>query len=401
LLKIKEQKMKTKMPIFILLSLLISASTGCLLLPVHRPPPYSDIMPVQTMPVQEQKELPPADSIPGLSADEKAVYEVYRQSNKGVVNITSVSVRYNWFLQPVPQEGTGSGSIMDGEGNVLTNYHVVKGAERLFVTLYDGSNYEAKVIGSDPENDLAVIRFDPEGRQLSSIRLGSSENLVVGQKAIALGNPFGLERTLTTGVISGLRRPLSTPEGFIIRELIQTDAAINPGNSGGPLLNLQGEMIGINTMILAPSGGNIGIGFAVPVSTAKRVIPDLLEYGKVQRGWMDIQPVPIFPALVQRADLPAAKGILVSQVKRGSNAEKAGLRGGEAENYIMAGGTTIFLGGDIILSIGGRPVSTIMDYLGALESTRPGQEIELTILRNGAQMKLSLTLSERPQSLGW
>jgi S1-C subfamily serine protease len=326
---------------------------------------------------------------------------VYRQNNRALVNITSVSVRYNWFLQPVPQEGTGSGSILDTDGTVLTNYHVIKGAERVFVTLSDGSNFLAQVIGTDPENDLALVRFDPKGKALVTIRVGSSKNLVVGQKAIALGNPFGLERTLTTGVISGLRRPLSTPEGFIIRELIQTDAAINSGNSGGPLLNLRGEMIGINTMILAPNGGNIGIGFAVPVDTAKRVIPDLIEFGRVQRGWIDIQPVPIFPALVQRASLPASRGILVSQVKRGGNADQAGLRGGDPNSYIVAGGTTIYLSGDIIQSIGGRPISTIMDYLGALEDTRPRETVELRILRNRTEKRFPVTLSERPSSLGW
>jgi S1-C subfamily serine protease len=317
-----------------------------------------------------------------------------------VVNVTSVSVKYNWFLQAVPQEGTGSGSILDAQGNVLTNYHVVKGAERLTVTLYEGSSFEARVIGTDPESDLAVVRFDPAGRQLDTIPLGASKSLVVGQKVIAVGNPFGLERTLTTGVVSGLRRPLQTPEGFIMRELIQTDAAINPGNSGGPLLNLKGEMIGINTMILAPAGGNIGIGFAIPVDTARRVIPDLLAYGVVKRGWIEIEPVPIFTALAARGGLPVTQGILVSRVVRGGNAEKAGLRGGSEDNYLVAGGRTVFLGGDIILSIDRLPVWTLMDLLGVLESTRPGQTVQVEVLRGGQKLSIPLALVERPRSMG-
>jgi S1-C subfamily serine protease len=378
-------------------------AAGCLLLPS---PPLSGPSPNESMPAlaappYREEQQPTTEQLRELSPEERAVYEVYRGVNRGVVNITSVSVSYNWFLQAVPQEGTGSGSILDSQGNVLTNYHVIKGAERLFVTLYEGSNFGARVIGADPESDLAVVRFDPAGRELTAVRLGASKSLVVGQKVIALGNPFGLERTLTTGVVSGLRRPLQTPEGFIMRELIQTDAAINPGNSGGPLLNLKGEMIGINTMILAPAGGNIGIGFAVPVDTARRVIPDLLAYGAVKRGWIEIEPVPIFAALAAKAGLPVSQGILVSRAVRGGNAEKAGLRGGSEDNYLVAGGRTVYLGGDIILSIDRQPVWTLMDLLGVLESTRPGQTVQLEVLRSGQKQSIPVVLVERPRSMGW
>jgi S1-C subfamily serine protease len=328
------------------------------------------------------------------------VAEIYLRLNKAVVNITAVTVRHNWFLQAVPQEGTGSGSIIDADGHVLTNYHVVRDSRRLYVTLYDGTNLEAELVGADPENDLAVIRFDAEGVELKTVPLGSSKNLVVGQKAIALGNPFGLERTLTTGVISGLRRPLQTQEGYIMRELIQTDAAINPGNSGGPLLDTRGTMIGVNTAILSPGGGNIGIGFAVPVDIARRVIPDLIEYGEVRRGWLEIEAVPIFAALATEASLPVDRGLLVSRVRRGSAADAAGLRGGDPDRFVRAGGVTVYLGGDIIVSIDGRPVANLSEYLAALEATRPGEIAVLEVVRGGEKLSLRVELVQRPSAAG-
>jgi S1-C subfamily serine protease len=334
-----------------------------------------------------------------VSPDEANNIELYLRLNPGVVNITSVSFEYNWFLEPVPQQGTGSGSIIDPKGHVLTNYHVVKDAQELSVTLADGVDRKGKVVGVDRENDLAVIQFDPRGERLTTIPFGNSSGLRVGQKVLAIGNPFGLDRTLTTGIISGLGRPVKTDSGIVIREMIQTDASINPGNSGGPLLNSKGEMIGVNTMIYSPSGGSVGIGFAVPIETARRVVPDLLRFGKVQRGWIDIKPVQLFPRLVSYANLPVSEGVLVSEVTPGSPAEKAGLKGGtEAVRY---GRSLFYLGGDIIVEVDKMPVSSLYDLLGALEDNKPGESVEVKILRNRKPMTLTVKLAERPQNLEW
>ena len=332
-----------------------------------------------------------------ISSDEANNIQIYETLNEAVVNVTSVSFEYNWFLEPIPKEGTGSGSIIDQKGYVLTNYHVIKKANELSVTLADGSNYKGDIIGVDPENDLAVIKFDPEDRRLTTISFGSSGNLRVGQKVLAIGNPFALDRTLTTGIVSGLGRPVRTDTGLVIKEMIQTDASINPGNSGGPLLNSKGQMIGINTMIYSPSGGSVGIGFAVPVDTAKRVVPDLLRYGKVQRGWIDIVPVQLFPALVRYADLKVSEGILVSEVEPGSNAEQAGLKAGtQAVRY---GRSIINLGGDIIVEVDRTPIATLMDLLGALEDNKPGETVEVKVIRGRREQTLYVKLSARPQNI--
>ena len=360
--------------------------------------PSENVMPALASPSFTEDSPASAELLKGLDPEDRAVHEVYEAANRGVVNITSLSVGYNWLLQPVPQGGTGSGSILDQQGNVLTNYHVIKGAARLIVTLYDGQNFEAQPVGVDPENDLAVVRFNPAGRQLNPVPLGVSRDLLVGQKVIALGNPFGLQRTLTVGVVSSLHRPLQTPEGFLMRDLIQTDAAINPGNSGGPLLDVRGTMVGISTLILSPAGGNIGIGFAVPVDTARRVVGDILSYGEVRRGWIDIDPVSIFPALARRADLPVTKGVLISRVAPGGNADRAGLRGGDPSRTLVVGGRLVYLGGDIIVSIGGLPTWTPIDILGALESTHPGQTVQMEIIRDGKKIQVPVVLGRRPSA---
>ncbi len=336
-----------------------------------------------------------------VSDDEENNIQIYEHLNNAVVNITTVTFEYNWFLEPVPNEGTGSGSIIDQQGHILTNYHVVKDAQKLSITLADGEEYEGKVVGVDAENDLAVIKFNPRGKSLVAIPFGSSKNIKVGQKVLAIGNPFALERTLTTGIISGLGRPVKTNSGLVIREMIQTDASINPGNSGGPLINSRGQMIGINAMIFSPSGGSVGIGFAVPIDTAKRIVPDLIKYGKVQRGWMDFTPVQLFPALVRYAKLSVNDGILVSEVEKGSNAAKSGLEGGDSSQGVRYGRSIIYLGGDIIIEVDKLPVTSLYDLLGALEDNKPGETVEVKVLRGRKEKTLYIKLSERPKNFRW
>jgi len=332
----------------------------------------------------------------GFDEEELENINVYDRFNKAVVNITTEVVGYNWFLEPVPQKGSsGSGSIIDKRGYILTNNHVVEKAYKVNVTLADGTLYEGEVIGTDQENDLAVVKIDPEDKLLTTVPFGDSEKLKVGQKVLAIGNPFAFERTLTTGIISGLGRPLKNDKGIVIRDLIQTDASINPGNSGGPLLNIRGELIGVNTMIYSPSGGSVGIGFAVPVDTAKRVVPDLIKYGFVQRGWIDIEPVQLFPSLVRYADLDVSRGILVSRVKAGGNAENAGIRGGTEDRAVRTGNTVIYLGGDVITGINGEIIASLSDFYAALERTHPGDIISVTVNRGRRELNLDLTLTTR------
>jgi len=306
------------------------------------------------------------------SDSERENIAIYERLNSAVVNITTEVMAINWFLEPVPHEGSsGSGSIIDLRGYVLTNNHVIQNAHRVFINLADGSQFEGSIVGVDPENDLAVLKFDPpNGMELNTILYGDSSNLRVGQKVLAIGNPFALERTLTVGIVSGLGRPIQTSRNRIIRDMIQTDASINPGNSGGPLLDTQGRMIGINTMIYSPSGGSVGIGFAVPVNTAKRVVNEIIQYGKVRRGWIDATVVQIFPNLVRYARLPVDSGLLVSRTRRNGLAERAGLRQGSEP--VQYGRNIIYLGGDIITSVNGIPTNTLADLYASLEASRPG-----------------------------
>jgi len=355
---------------------------------------FDEVMAGGTRPLQHAV----ADLV-GFTEDERNNIAIYERLNAGVVNITTETVAINWFLEPVPQTGaSGSGSIINTRGYVLTNNHVIRNANRVYINLADGSQFEGTVVGTDPENDLAVLRFDPPpGMNLQVIPFGSSDNLRVGQKVLAIGNPFALERTLTVGIISGLGRPIQTSSRNIIRNMIQTDASINPGNSGGPLLNNQGQMIGINTMIYSPTGGSVGIGFAVPIDTAKRVVAEIIEFGRVRRGWIDATVVQIFPALVRHARLPVDSGLLVSRTRRGGLAERAGLRQGSEP--VQYGRSVIYLGGDIITAVNGIRTHNLAAFYSALEDARPGDSVRVEIIRAGRPLTLDITLADREEVL--
>jgi len=344
----------------------------------------------------EYKPLTTADLVP-YSEDERVNISIYENLNSAVVNITTEVMAINWFMEPVPQEGgSGSGSIIDTRGYVVTNNHVIERASKVFINLADGSQFEGHIVGTDPENDIAVLKFDPpKGMELQTIGYGDSSILKVGQKVLAIGNPFGLDRTLTVGIVSSLKRPIQISRNRVIRDMIQTDASINPGNSGGPLLDTQGKMIGINTMIYSPSGGSVGIGFAIPVNTAKRVVSELIQFGKIRRGWIDATIVQIFPSLVRYAKLPVDSGLLVSRVVRGGLCDKAGLRQGN--DPVQYGRSIIYLGGDIITAVNGVKINSLADLYTSLEASKPGDTVKVEIIRGGQTSTLNITLADREE----
>ena len=336
---------------------------------------------------------------PGLSPEEQIVITVYRQASPGVVNVTSTTLAYDFFFNVIPQQGTGSGFFVDEKGHVLTNSHVVEDAQRLEVTLADGQKVRAKLVGRDPQNDLAVIRVTVPREKLHPLRLGDSKQLQVGQMAIAIGNPFGLQRTVTRGVISSLGRDLrvdpSDPRSRLIRGIIQTDAAINPGNSGGPLLNSRGEVIGINTAIFSPSGGSVGIGFAVPINTPKRYLPQLIAKGRVAHPWLGITGQSIEEDLAAELRLPVKEGILVAQVFQGGPAERAGLKAGRRR--VQAANRFVIVGGDVITAIDGVKLKSVDDLTGYLDAQREvGDTVRLDIARDGRPLSLQVKLGELP-----
>ena len=315
-----------------------------------------------------------------LSEDEKNNIEIYKRASSAVVNITSTSIEYDFFFEPVPRRGIGSGCVIDQQGNILTNHHVIEGADKLEVTLHDKSKFSARVVGSDLVADVAVIRIDAPKEKLHPIPFGSS-NLQVGQKVLAIGNPFGFDHTLTTGIISALNRSIRTESGGLMNDLIQTDAAINPGNSGGPLLNNAGEMIGVNTSIYTPTGdrGNIGIGFAVGVKTLARLVPQLVNYGKVVRPAIGLRGQPLFPELAELLRLPVDHGVLVISVDASSTAEASGIRGGDRR--VRIGNVIMLTGGDIIVQVAGQNVSSAQEIDEILKDRNPGEKVEAVIYR--------------------
>ena len=324
-----------------------------------------------------------------LDSEEQNNINVYRKNIDSVVNITSRAVTFDFFYGLVPQEGQGSGFIIDKEGHVLTNYHVIAEARQVEVTLHNRKKFRATVVGTDRSHDLAVIQI--KGAAFTPMVLGDSRNLQVGQKVYAIGNPFGLSGTMTRGIISSIR-PVQEPDGMQIDEAIQTDAAINPGNSGGPLLNWHGEVIGINTMIASNVGQSAGIGFAIPVNTAKAVLNDLVTLGRVRRPALGVRTIPITPELADQMGLPADNGLLIVQVVPGGAADRAGLHGGSERAYL--GNIPIMLGGDLIVAIDGQPVQDQQALGQVMNSHRAGDTVRMTIYRGKKKMDVNVSLGE-------
>jgi len=325
--------------------------------------------------------------------DEENTIHVYEKAKSTVVNIISRSVSYDFFMTPIPQEGSGSGSIIDLNGHIVTNYHVVQGAQRLDVTLSDGTQWDAKLVGTDPLSDLAILRISAPHNRLSVAPIGDSRFLKTGQKVLAIGNPFGLEQTLTTGVVSSIRKTLQAG-GVELENVIQTDAAINPGNSGGPLLNSSGELIGINTAIFTPSGGSVGIGFAIPIHTAQRIIAELINKGYVSYPWMGIEMQTLFPRFAQALRLPVQEGVLLVRVVKDGPAEKAGLRGGTRQ--VRIGNSILIIGGDIITHIAETPVTSVEELSREIRHHKPGTTVLFTIIRGNKKQQVNIELGERP-----
>lgn len=334
----------------------------------------------------------------GRDFAELRVMEVYERASPAVVNISTRVLRADFFFGVVPEEGAGSGFVLDEEGHILTNWHVIEGAERVEVAFDDATVLPARFVGADPRNDIAVLRVDAPPELLVPVALGSSADLEVGQRAIAIGNPFGqFGKTLTTGVISALGRTLTGPEGVEIPGVIQTDAAINRGNSGGPLLDSSGRVIGINTAIFSPSGTSSGVGFAIPIDTVKRVLPDLLEHGRVRRPWLGIVSAhAVGPWLADVLDLPVAHGLLLVELHPDGPLARGGAWG--AQRQVIAGNRRVYLGGDLLAEVDGVPVEGYDELGRRLEASYEiGDRVVLTLYRDGRPFEVTVELDERPR----
>jgi len=328
-----------------------------------------------------------------LDSEEQVNVSVYKKALPAVVNITATAYAFNFFYGVMPQQGMGTGFILDKEGHILTNYHVVRDAQRVEVTLSNRKKYKAQVIGRDPSHDLAVVKITAAG--LTPAVLGDSRNLVVGQKVFAIGNPFGLNGSMSRGIISSIR-PVETPNGPPIDDAIQTDAAINPGNSGGPLLNSRAEVIGINSMII--TGGSeqsSGVGFAIPINTAKALLNDLVTRGTVLRPSLGMSGLPIGPELAEQLGLSSEYGVLVQRVQPGSGAAAAGLKAGTERAYL--GNVQIVLGGDLIVAIDGQDIEDLQDIARVMNSKRVGDTVTVTVVRGKRKLDLKVTLGQAPE----
>jgi S1-C subfamily serine protease len=386
------------------ISALMAGLAGC---EVVAEPPTSnpiDVPQVESTPVVEvgSESLNTPPEAPALQANllEDQVMRVFETAGPGVVNITSRSISYDFFLRAMPQEGSGSGFVYDDRGHIVTNFHVIEGASELHVTFFDETRVPAEVVGFDPSNDLAVIKVDVPPDVLRVIPLGDSDRLKVGRFLVAIGNPFGLQQTLTTGVVSSLGRIIEGPDGKFIGEIIQTDAAINPGNSGGPLLDLEGRVIGVNSAIVSPSGASAGIGFAIPVGTVKRVVPELIARGRYAHPWLGVELWNVSANLAARLNragvqTPGGGGVMVAGLVARGPAASGGIRG--PSEVGLLGNLRVPIGADYILAIDGEPVTTDRDITVLLETKhRVGDRVKVTLWREGQVLDLEVALGERP-----
>ena len=390
--------MNSKFTIRLIMFVVLLSSLGCMALSTAPAPTVELHTPVPTV-APPLVISPQDDAIRNLETQVEAVYESVGQS---VVNVTVTSIGYDYFFNAVPQEGSGSGFVYDDQGHIITNYHVVETAEDIQVTFADGVTLPAEVIGSDPTYDLAVLKIDPGASSAHLVPLGDSDTLRVGQFVVAIGNPFGLDQTVTFGVISSLGRIIESPDGRFIGEAIQTDAAINPGNSGGPLLDLEGRVIGVNAQIVSPSRASAGIGFAIPVNIVKRVVPELITYGRYRHAWMGVrffgaglneQLVEFFGELGE--EVPPY-GVLILAVEPNSAAAEAGVRGGD--RMVNSAYGQIPVGGDVIVEIDDTTMNSPRDVIAYLETNaQPGDLIDLTVIREGESLTLTVVLGEKPE----
>jgi S1-C subfamily serine protease len=343
-------------------------------------------------PVRAAVPLAPASLAPNpsLTPEELTNIRVYDGANRGVVNVLTKMMSHDrFFMLPTPAEGAGSGSVLDKQGHILTNYHVVEDANKVWVTLPGGKDpFEGEIVGVDQDNDIAVLKINAPPEELFPVPIGASDNLRVGQRVYTLGNPFGLEGTLTTGIISNLNRTLPSRNGRDMKSIIQTDAAMNPGNSGGPLLDTGGRMVGMNVAIATKTGQNAGLGFAIPVNRIRQIVPQLIEHGKVVRADIGI-------VAVKEMD----KGLQIVEVNKGGPSYKAGLQGWTTVRKRVTRGPLAYdverhdpSGADIILAIDGQPVASASAFVDKMDDHQPGEQVMLTILRQGHQMQVPVTL---------
>ena len=370
-----------------------SSSTGRLFPWLHQTPATTNDTPTTSTSVNGpigSFKLTQASAAPAFDAEEQQNIAVYKKALPSVVNITSTEVAFDFFYGPVPQQGQGSGFVLTKDGLILTNNHVIGNAQRVEAMLSNKHKYKARVLATDKNHDLALIKIDAP--DLTPVTLSDSRNLMVGQRVYAIGNPFGLNGTMTRGIISAIRS-IRGPQGNPIEDAIQTDAAVNPGNSGGPLLNSRGEVIGITTLI-ASNGADqsSGIGFAIPINTARAILDDYAKYGYIRRPTLDIVTLPIGPDIAEQIGLPADYGILIERVLPGGAAEKAGLRGGTQRYY--QGNMPVMLGGDLIVAMDGEEITTPQDLAAVMNSHRAGDTVTVTIFRGRKRMDVKVTLGD-------